>query len=57
MSKPKTVSLSFKVDPCQGIAQFAVSTAPVGYRFVKMERKGTKATITYQREDERDESR
>lgn len=49
-TKPATKKLHFTVHPEQGMAKIAcMLDPPEGYQFVSMERKGTKATITYRR--------
>lgn len=48
-TKFKTIDL--KVDPCQGISRMATSIEVPGYVFFKMDRRGTKAKITFIRED------
>lgn len=47
--EPKTKVACFTVDPCQGAARMALSFVPVGYTFVSLVRKGTKAKVTYRR--------
>ena len=50
---PKKITLNFILDPTQGFAAMAISMqAPEGYRFVSMERKGTKAKLTYALKEE-----
>ena len=50
--KPKTVKLKFTVDPYAGFARLAPSiTAPKGYKFKEMIRKGTEATVTFELKD------
>ena len=39
----------FTVRPDEGFAHFAIMATPVGYRFLKMERKGTKAIVWYEK--------
>lgn len=49
---PSTKTLILKVDPAQGAAKLAGSIEPPqGYSFSKMDRKGTKVTITYKRQE------
>jgi hypothetical protein len=45
---PKKITRNFIIDQYQGFAAIAISMqAPEGYRFLSMDRKGNKATITY----------
>lgn len=50
--KPQTITEKFTVDPYQGMAAFAAAISKPGYHVSKMVRKGTKATITYEKDDE-----
>lgn len=43
------LKLVFKIAPDRGFAAQAVSMVPEGYKFIKMERKGTKATVYYEK--------
>lgn len=50
-NSPKVMKQNFTIDPCRGFAALASTmVAPEGYRFQRMDRKGTKGTITWVRE-------
>jgi len=50
MTKDKDIlTLKFTIDPYRGFAAQAVAAVPEGHQFVKMERKGTKATVHYRK--------
>ena len=46
----KLITLEFIVDPYQS-ATCLLATQPKGYRFVKLERAGNKASVTYKKTD------
>lgn len=50
--RPKVKKVEFKVDPYQGAARMVVSMQLPGYALRKMDRKGTKVVVTYDRIDE-----
>ena len=47
--EPKIKKLILEVSPTQGAAMLAVSMAPEGYHLVRLDRKDTRAVITYAR--------
>jgi len=47
MDDNETITLTFTVDEYTGIAGMVLGCVPEGYRFVKVDRKGTKAVATY----------
>lgn len=48
MNKHATITIEFTIDPYQS-ATCLLATQPKGYRFVKLERAGNKASVTYKK--------
>ena len=50
MKKDQKV-VKYEVEPTQGAAAFAMQMRLEGYQVVRVERKGTKATVTYEKQE------
>ncbi len=48
----ETITETFDCDPHQGVAAMVVSVRKQGYRVIKLDRKNTKATVTYEKIEE-----
>ena len=47
--KPERKTVTYIVDPCQGVAAMLAGCVLEGYKVVKMDRKGTKAKVVYEK--------